>query len=307
MRKESKCKKTLIYDFRFEITLSIIVSLFSFYEAAPVYIRELQCLAIQLKPADCEKIVAHFPPGSAGGKHFFNTTQCFESLVYWTLNSKLKQKDAYILLKNRLYQIGRADLISLIQNCANRFPRELLDETIDDWGDNEEKSHPKVKHTKSEKDEEGKNKQQHKNNFHNHFLGKVGLGSYNKTLSEYPCLSHPYLVLGIVSFITFITCCCTLCIRRKIVACLNICRPKKKNKKSSGKYVSIDAERGQTKKKKSFSLKSGTKKSNDPSKALINTATQDSQASVLNVDDELTPTGCSQCCKKKKKRKKRKK
>lgn len=73
------------------------------------------------------------------------------------------------------------------------------------------------------------------------------------------------------------------------------------------KYISIDADGGKTKKKTSFSLKSGKKKSNDPSKTLINTATQDSQASVLNVEDELTPTGCSQCCKKKKKRKKRKK
>ncbi|XP_051158481.1 uncharacterized protein LOC127279861 isoform X2 [Leptopilina boulardi] len=293
--------------------VTIFLLLVPINQVNPVYNREIQCLADFLKPEECEKLLGFFD--SLKATNYNNSTECFQRLANWTLHLKWKQKDTYAMLKNRFRQIGgRTNLVSLIHNCFTRFRREIVDETIDDWGfypvprEDGEKSNLEESFTKGENEE--KEEGQKEGKFSNSLRSRSIFSSLNSTSSDYPCLKlNPYVILGIVGFIVLCVCCSTLVIRRKLANCFKSCckRKKKESKKSSGKYSPIDAEKGRKsprKKKMSFSSKP-EERNDESSKVLINTATQDSNPSVRRVDDDSPPSGCCQCCKKKKKKRKK--
>ncbi|XP_043479239.1 uncharacterized protein LOC122509330 isoform X2 [Leptopilina heterotoma] len=307
MKHEFKCRNLFNVSKNKATVIIIFLFLVSIHQVSSVYNREIQCLADFLKPEECEKLLAFSDGDSLKATNYNNSIECFQRLANWTLHLKWKQKDTYAMLKNRFRQIGgRTNLVSLIHNCFTRFRREIVDETIDDWGEDGEKSNLEESFTKGKKEEREEGQSEGK--FSNSLRSRSIFSSLNSTSSDYPCLKlNPYIILGIVGIIVLCVCCSTLVIRRKLANCFKCCKRKKKPKKSSGKYSPIDAEKGKKsprKKKMSFSSKA-EERNDESSKVLINTATQDSNPSVRRVEEESPPSGCCQCCKKKKKKRKK--
>ncbi|XP_043479241.1 uncharacterized protein LOC122509330 isoform X4 [Leptopilina heterotoma] len=160
MKHEFKCRNLFNVSKNKATVIIIFLFLVSIHQVSSVYNREIQCLADFLKPEECEKLLAFSDGDSLKATNYNNSIECFQRLANWTLHLKWKQKDTYAMLKNRFRQIGgRTNLVSLIHNCFTRFRREIVDETIDDWGfypvprEDGEKSNLEESFTKGKKEE----------------------------------------------------------------------------------------------------------------------------------------------------------